>query len=248
MRWIYAREARLLAQFECRIAARADASLLVSEAEAMLFRRQCKQGNGRVEVLENGINTDKFDPATDFTPVGQGDGPLMVMTGQMDYQPNVEAVGWFARDILPLIRKQHPQTRFAIVGRAPTHEVRALANLPGVMVTGEVPDIRPWLASGDVIVAPLLLARGIQNKLLEALAMARPVVASAPAAEGIDATHGEHLLVADRAEDMAAAVVRLLDDDDSAAAMGRAARQRMVDRYGWGARLAPLGPLLGLKT
>src|SRR5690606_27432782 len=102
--------------------------------------------------------------------------------------PNIDAVRWFSNDILPLISNRHPQARFAIVGRAPTDEVRALEKLPGVTVTGEVADVRPWLAAADAAVAPLLLARGVQNKLLEAMAMARPVVASAAAAEGIDAT------------------------------------------------------------
>src|SRR3546814_11040439 len=95
------------------------------------------------------------------------------------------------------MRARHPSARFAIVGRAPTEEVRALETWPGVAVTGEVPDVRPWLAAADAVVAPLLLARGVQNKLLEAMAMARPVVASAAAATGIDAVPGEHLLVAD---------------------------------------------------
>ena len=134
----------------------------------------------------------------------------------------------------------------SIVRRAPTDDVRALGRLAGVTVTGEVPDVRPWLAAADAVVAPLLLARGVQNKLLEAMAMARPVVASAAAAEGIDAVPGEHLLVAEGAPAMADAVSRLFDGPDAAAAMGRAARARMIARYGWDARLAPLGPLLGL--
>ncbi len=166
----------------------------------------------------------------------------------MDYRPNIDAVRWFAGDILPLIRRQHPAARFTIVGRAPTDEVRALARLPGVAVTGEVADVRPWLAAADAVVAPLLLARGVQNKLLEAMAMARPVVASAAAAEGIDAVAGEHLLVADDAAGMAAAVGSLFDDRKGAGRMGQAARVRMISRYGWDARLAPLGELLGLPA
>src|SRR5690606_14562716 len=142
--------------------------------------------------VENGIDTRRFDPAIPFDPVGAGEGPLAVFTGQMDYRPNIDAVRWFAADILPLVRRRHPAARFAIVGRAPTSEVRALETLDGVTVTGEVPDVRPWLAAADVIVAPLLLARGVQNKLLEAMAMARPVVASTAAATGIDAMPDEH--------------------------------------------------------
>ena len=126
--------------------------------------------------------------------------------------------------------------------------MRALAKLHGVLVTGEVPDVRPWLAAADAVVAPLLLARGVQNKLLAAMAMARPVVASAAAATGIDATRGEHLLVADDAAGMAAAVSSLFADREAATRMGQAARAQMIARYGWDARLAPLGDLLGLSA
>ncbi|WP_432770856.1 MAG: TIGR03087 family PEP-CTERM/XrtA system glycosyltransferase [Sphingopyxis sp.] len=246
LHWVHAREAKKLGAFEAAVARTVDASLFVSEAEAALFRARSGLGTDRVRAVENGIDTDRFDPATTLAPVGGGDGPLAVFTGQMDYRPNIDAVRWFAADILPLVRAQHPAARFAIVGRAPTDAVRALATLPGVTVTGEVPDVRPWLAAADAVVAPLLLARGVQNKLLEAMAMARPVVASAAAAEGIDAAPGAHLLVADDAAGIAAAVARLFGDPAAAAAMGRAARDQMIARYGWAARLAPLGGLLGL--
>lgn len=248
LHWVHAREARVLGAYEAEVARRVDASLFVSEAEAALFRARSGLGSGKVRAVENGIDTERFDPALTFDAVDGGEGPLAVFTGQMDYRPNIAAVRWFAADILPLIRRQHPAARFAIVGRAPTDEVRALARLPGVAVTGEVADVRPWLAAADAVVAPLLLARGVQNKLLEAMAMARPVVASAAAAEGIDAVAGEHLLVADDAAGMAAAVGSLFDDREGARRMGQAARARMISRYGWDARLAPLGELLGLPA
>lgn len=248
LNWVHAREAVKLGAFEAEVARRVDSSLFVSEAEAGLFRSRSGLGADKVRAVENGIDTDRFDPAVALEPVARGEGPLAVFTGQMDYRPNIAAVRWFAADILPLIRERHPPARFAIVGRAPTDEVRSLGKLPGVTVTGEVPDVRPWLAAADAVVAPLLLARGIQNKLLEAMAMARPVVASAAAAEGIDATSGEHLLVADDAAGMADAICSLFDDRVMAETMGRAARARMIARYGWDARLAPLGDLLGLPS
>jgi sugar transferase (PEP-CTERM/EpsH1 system associated) len=248
LNWVHAREAVKLGAFEAKVARRVDTSLFVSEAEATLFRDRSGLGADIVRAVENGIDTDRFDPAVTLEPVATGEGPLAVFTGQMDYRPNIDAVRWFATDILPPIRERHPQARFAIVGRAPTDEVRALATLPGVTVTGEVPDVRPWLAAADAVVAPLLLARGVQNKLLEAMAMARPVVASAAAATGIDAVPGEHLLVADDAAGMADAVCRLFDDRAAAAKMGQAARTRMIARYGWDACLAPLGQLLGLPA
>jgi sugar transferase (PEP-CTERM/EpsH1 system associated) len=246
LNWVHRREAAKLGAYEADVARAVDASLFVSEAEAALFRGRSGLGADKVRALENGIDTDRFDPGIALEPVDAGAGPMAVFTGQMDYRPNIDAVRWFATDMLPLIRQRHGQARFAIVGRAPTDEVRALEKLPGVTVTGEVPDVRPWLAAADAVVAPLLLARGIQNKLLEAMAMARPVVASAAAATGIDAAPGEHLLVADDAAAMADAVGSLFDDRAAAAAMGQAARARMIARYGWDARLAPLGDLLGL--
>lgn len=248
LHWVHAREARVLGAYEAAVARRVDASLFVSEAEAALFRARSGLGADKVCAVENGIDTDRFDPALTFDAADGGEGPLAVFTGQMDYRPNIDAVRWFATVILPLVRQRHRAARFAVVGRAPTDEVRALAKLPGVTVTGEVPDVRPWLAAADAMVAPLLLARGVQNKLLEAMAMARPVVASAAAATGIDAIPGEHLLVAEGAEAMADAVGMLFNDRAAAASMGQAARARMIARYGWDARLAPLGELLGLRA
>jgi sugar transferase (PEP-CTERM/EpsH1 system associated) len=248
LNWVHKREARVLGAYEAEVARKVDASLFVSEAEAALFRTQSGLDADKVRAIENGIDTERFDPASQLDAVGTGEGPLAVFTGQMDYRPNIDAVRWFATDILPLIRERHPQARFAIVGRAPTDEVRALAALPGVTVTGEVPDVRPWLAAADAVVAPLLLARGVQNKLLEAMAMARPVVASAAAATGIEASPGEHMFVADGAAAMADAVCHVFDDQAAAAKMGNAARAEMIARYGWDARLAPLGELLGLPA
>jgi polysaccharide biosynthesis protein PslH len=171
---------------------------------------------------------------------GEGFGPLIVFTGQMDYAPNVDAVRWFAGEVMPLL----PRARFAIVGRKPTEAVTRLAG-PRTIVTGAVPDVRSWLAAADVVAAPLAIARGIQNKVLEAMAMARPVVASPAAFEGIEAEPGRHLVVAGGAEAQAEAIAGLLGDPARALAMGQAARARMVEAYRWDARLAPLAGLVG---
>jgi len=238
MRWMLAREARLLAREERAIADRAIASLFVSPAEAALFGTD--EG---VQAIENGIDAAFFDPAT-VVPVDVA-GPLIVFTGQMDYRPNIDAVCWFARAVLPQVRARHPTARFAIVGRKPTSAVQALAG-EAVIVTGEVADVRGWIAAAAVVVAPLLLARGVQNKVLEAMAMARPVVASLPAAEGID--HAGTLRIGSDADGFAREVGALIADPAAAAALGQAARARVVTRYGWDARLAPLGRLLGLGS
>ncbi len=243
-----AQEAKRLFAFERAVAARADLSLFVSEAEATLFAREAGLGGGKISFIENGIDLAAYDPAAPRAAVASGEGPLIVFTGQMDYRPNVEAVEGFARAALPLIRAQQSAARFAIVGRNPTAEVLALAALPGVSVTGEVPDTRDWLAAADVVVAPLKLARGIQNKILEAMAMAKPVVASPAAAEGIDASAEDGLIVAQDIAAQADAVLALLANPARAKAAGRAARQRMIARYGWDARLAGLGAMLGFDT
>ncbi|BBD97493.1 glycosyl transferase family 1 [Sphingobium amiense] len=244
MAWINRREGRVLLDFERRAAERASVSAFVSEAEAALFRDTLQLGADRVVAIENGVALDYFDPALTFTPADHGGGPLIVFTGQMDYRPNVEAVESFVAEALPAIRHVHPDVRFAIVGRAPTPAVLALAKEPGVIVTGGVPDVRGWLAAADVVVAPLRIARGIQNKVLEAMAMARPVVASPQAAEGIDATDGEHLLIAPNPQDEAARVLDVLADAGARMTLGRAARARMEARYRWAATLAKVPDLL----
>ncbi len=235
---LHAREGRLLADWEACVARRADASLFVSEGEAALFTARSGL-TSRVHVVGNGIDTDQFSPDADFAPLPDRVAPLLVFTGQMDYPPNIAAATLIAREVMPKL----PQARFAIVGRAPTAEVRGLASAQ-VEVTGEVPDVRPWLAAADVVVAPLAVARGVQNKLLEAMAMARPVVASSAALDGIDLSRGRHAFAADGAEATAGAVAQLLADPQRAKAMGTAARALMIERYGWDAQLAPLDVLL----
>ncbi|WP_294253468.1 TIGR03087 family PEP-CTERM/XrtA system glycosyltransferase [uncultured Sphingomonas sp.] len=239
MAWVHKREASLLLAHERRVAGLSDASLFVSDAEATLFRERTNAP--RVHAIENGIDTVFYDPAGRFEPLG-GEGPLLVFTGQMDYRPNIEAIRWFAEKVFPRVRRAHPDARLAVVGRAPTPAVQALAERPGVLVTGSVPDVRDWLAAAALVVAPLQLARGIQNKVLEGMAMARAVVASPAAAEGVD--HAGTLCVAEGADAFGGAVLRLLDDPDTAAALGAAARARVIARYSWDARLAPLDALL----
>lgn len=246
MAMINRREGRLLAAFEARMSRRADASLFVSDAEAQLFRARSEAH--RVEVIGNGIDVDRFDPGRDdIAPLAsRPDGPLIVFTGQMDYRPNIEAVQSFAGDVMPRLRASFPSIHFAIVGRAPTAELRALDGKGGVIVTGEVPDTRSWLAAADLVVAPLRIARGVQNKVLEAMAMACPVLVSAAAFEGIDAVASEHLMVAGDVDEEAIIAAELLADPARREALGRAARGHVEARYRWDAQLAPLAAILGL--
>jgi len=246
LRWVHAREARLLGRFEGQAARRADITTLVSVPEAALLRDRIG-GAADIRALGNGIDTVHYDPAQPWpTPWGAAAGPHLVFTGQMDYPPNMAAVETFARQTMPLLRRAYPDTRFHIVGRQPSPGVRALAALPGVDVTGAVDDTRLWLAAADIVVAPLQIARGVQNKVLEAMAMARPVVLSAAAAQGIEADNGAHFVIADGAEAEAAAICGLIAAPEVAAAIGQAARAHVVQHYGWAARLAPLAGWLGM--
>jgi sugar transferase (PEP-CTERM/EpsH1 system associated) len=240
MRWVNRREGEKLFAFERATAARADLCLFVSEAEAGVFRAMT--GLANIRALSNGIDVDHFDPAAIFPRLSdaeRGEGALLLFTGQMDYAPNVQAVAWFANEVLPHV----PHARFAIAGRNPVSAVRALAG-ERVIVAGAVADMRAWLAAADIVVAPLKLARGIQNKVLEAMAMAKPVVASAAAFEGIEAVPGRDLIVADDARTTAEAIKRLLAAPERAAAMGAAARLQMDRSYRWEARLAPLAAMV----
>jgi sugar transferase (PEP-CTERM/EpsH1 system associated) len=242
---IYAREARLLAIEEARLASRADATLLVSENEASLLRgRVASEAN--IIALGNGIDTAGFDPnaVLPHRALSGDTGPGIVFTGQMDYPPNVAAVQRFARAIMPTIRKRYPGAQFHVVGRAPSSEVRALAGINGTRVWGEVPDVRPFLAAADIVTAPLTIARGVQNKVLEAMAMARPVVLTPEAATGIDAMDGEHYAVGASDDDLAERTLGLLADGPAALAMAAAARRFVVERKGWHAALQPLANLV----
>ncbi|WP_420382504.1 TIGR03087 family PEP-CTERM/XrtA system glycosyltransferase [Novosphingobium sp.] len=240
VRAIHAREARVLGAYEERFARRADIALLVTPEERDLFIAGLANPKGiTVGALGNGIDAVTFAP--DAVPAEPGlASPQIVFTGQMDYAPNVAAVVMFARDVMPLVRARYPAAGFAIVGRAPNAEVRALQGVNGTHVTGEVADVRPWLAGADVVTAPLLIARGVQNKVLEAMAMARPVVLTSAAATGIGARDGHQFAIAEGAPALAARVLALLDDGDAALAMGASARAFVLAHAGWDAVLAPL--------
>lgn len=244
--WVYGREAKLLSAEEARLVARADTTLLVSEAEADLLRARVGGGRGNIRAIGNGIDTALFDPqAVEPHPalVSEG-GPHFVFTGQMDYPPNVAAAERAARGIMPLVRMRHPEAQFHVVGRAPSASVRALEGVNGTRVWGEVPDVRPFLAAADIVLAPLAIARGIQNKVLEAMAMARPVVLTREAETGIGGLYGEHYSVGHDDVGLAGAALDLLADGPCALAMAAAARRFVVAEKSWEAALAPLTRVL----
>ena len=242
-RWVWAREARLLRGFERRAALAYDRTLLVSAAECARFAEIAPESRDRVFAVENGVDLERFSPTLAFATPFEGAGPHLVFTGTMDYWPNADAVDWFAREVVPMLRAVRPTTMFHVVGANPTPDVMALARRPGVAVTGRVDDVRPYVAHADVVVTPLRIARGIQNKLLEAMAMGRPVVASPEAFEGVRAEPGRDLLVADGAAATRDAILAVLDGAHPQ--MGLHARHAVERSYGWPASLARLDALLG---
>jgi sugar transferase (PEP-CTERM/EpsH1 system associated) len=248
--WLLERENKLLRVEEERLSRIADRTLLVSEAEAALLRSRLDEpGRARIEALGNGIDFAAFDPAATapHPQLAATPGPHFVFTGQMDYPPNIAAVLRFARAILPEIRRTQLAAQFHIVGRAPTGDVRALDG-EGVCVWGEVPAVQPFLAGADIVVAPLSIARGIQNKVLEAMAMARPVLLTPSAATGIDATDGIHFAIEEHDNGFASRALALLADHEAADAMGRGARRLVTETMSWPAMLASLPRLVGREA
>jgi sugar transferase (PEP-CTERM/EpsH1 system associated) len=240
--WVYRREARLLLKHDRAVAARTTAGLFVSPAEAALFRQLAPEVADRIVSVANGVDTAYFDPSQDFPNPFRSNATHVVFTGAMDYWPNVEAVTWFADTVLPLLRRFHP-IEFVIVGSNPGATVTALGERDGIQVTGRVPDIRPYLAHAHAVVAPLNIARGVQNKVLEAMAMARPVVVTPQALEGIAARPGHEVLEAPRQpEHFAATLLDALSPDHCG--LGVAARRLVCRDYSWPGTLAMLDGLL----
>jgi polysaccharide biosynthesis protein PslH len=236
MRHVYRREWQKIAELEQRIARESDLSVLVSGAEARLFARQNPESAARIRGVSNGVDHRYFDPALDHPPVYDTTLPNFVFTGTMDYPPNADAVIWFATEILPRIRRTLPAARFHIVGSNPSSDVLRLARIDGVFVTGRVPDVRPYIAYATASVAPMRIARGIQNKVLEAMAMGRAVVLTSGALEGIDADPATETILADTVETFADACCRMATTDDGRV-IGAAARARILRDYDWNSTL-----------
>jgi len=237
--WLYRREGRALLEYERSVVHQAKASFFVTDKEVALFEALAPDCAGLVRASGNGVDAEYYSPDTNrATPFPRDEIPI-VFTGAMDYRPNVDAVEWFAKEVLPALRQRWPRLRFHVVGRSPTAAVQALT-ADGVNVTGTVPDVRPFLQYAAVVVAPLRLARGVQNKILEAMAMARPVVAAAACADAIDAVPGRDLLAAATAEDFVTIVNGLLQEPQHAAGIGHAARECVLAGYSWDARLRDL--------
>jgi len=240
---IFKREGARLLAFDRAVANAAAASVFVTSAEAQLFRTLAPECATRVHYAQNGVDTEYFSPLHKLPNPFRVDEDTIVFTGAMDYWPNIDAVNWFAQEAFPEIVARHPRARFYIVGSQPAPVVQALARDARVVVTGRVPDVRPYLRHARVVVAPLRVARGIQNKVLEAMAMARPVVVSAAAARALSGVPGIDFEVAEDVPDLVRHTLALMDIQRGAA-LGKAARERVLADYDWTTNLTPFDTLL----
>jgi len=249
MSWLYRREGSHLLAFERSVAQRSHRSFFVTDKEVELFRTLAPESAQRVDAISNGVDADFFSPDPRRpTPFETSAQIPVVFTGAMDYWPNIDAVTWFVTDVLPALHQQWPHLCFYIVGRHPPPEVTALASPGKVVVTGTVADVRPYLQHAAVVVAPLRVARGIQNKILDAMAMARPVVASQACVQAINAQPEVELLSATTAADFVKQISALLLSPQRSASVGQASRQRVLHSYSWEAHLSKIDPYLKFKA
>lgn len=243
--WVYRREGRVLLDYEREVAAEFAASVFVTDEEAALFRQRAPAVSPtRVVAIANGVDTEYFNPDRDYPNPYSADERVLTFTGAMDYWANVDAVSWFARTVFPAILHALPDSRFYIVGARPTAEVQQLAMLPGVRVTGTVPDVRPYLAHAQLAVAPLRIARGVQNKVLEAMAMAQPVLATSAAMEGILPCPDSQASVADDPATLVQRTLALLADQPERERRGRIGREWVLRHYHWERNLSQISLLL----
>jgi len=243
MSCVYALEGRRLADYERKVAETFDHSIFVTEAEAKIFRNKNLHIKN-ITAISNGVDLDYFSPTVSQHPSTINQQPVIVFTGVMNYFANVDGVVWFTKEILPLIRKEIPEIRFYIVGRNPTKEVLSLALDSSVTVTGYVPDTREYLKMAAVVAAPLRIARGIQNKVLEAMAMGIPVVATPQAFEGVEAEPGRDLILGGDVRKIAEGVIGLVKEGSLRKSIGDNARRTIEKNYCWSKNLEKLDNVL----
>lgn len=236
--WLYHTEGWRLRKLEKHLTERVRSVVLVSEAEANLYRHFCNRGS--VHAVTNGVAMEYFKPMPQ--PKEHG----CVFVGALDYLPNVEGITWFCHEVWPELRRHRPNLTVDLVGRRPEAAVKRLAQLPGVRLVGQVPDVRPYVARGAVAIVPVRIARGVQNKVLEALAMAKAVVASPQSIAGLKALNGRDLLVAATAEEWVEKLDNLLADAELRHQLGSAGRRYVEENHRWERCLQPFRQLLGL--
>lgn len=245
MNWLWRRESRCLLQYESAVARDFKASVFVSKAEAELFQKLAPQVANKVMHCNNGVDTAYFTPQMNFPNPYDSGRQVIVFTGAMDYWANVDAVTWFSKEVFPLIQRKKANAQFYIVGSKPTESVLRLAKQDSVSVTGFVEDVRPYLANASLVVAPLRIARGIQNKVLEAMAMAKPIVVTPAAMEGIDLCPTYKPPISNDVVAFADLCVKLLDTSGEYEP-GLTGRECVLANYSWDNTFNGIGELLNL--
>ena len=248
--FIYNREARLLATHEQAYLKEFDKVSLVTSDETKLFKSMSPQSlHEKIITITNGVDTNYFDPSAEFDftdkPVHQE--KMVCFTGAMDYWANVDAVVWFCENVWPKVLNIVPEATFYVVGGKPTPQVQKLSELPGVIVTGRVVDVRPFIAAADVCVGPLQIARGIQNKMLEAMSMAKPVVMTSLAAEGIELNETQQQCITDDPIQFAELIVGVLSAPNNFIQEGVDNRNWITQKYGWEAALSPISKIFNVN-
>jgi len=237
LKQVYTREADRLLMYEKKINREFDVSIFVSENEADLFKKKVPEAKNLIPV-KNGVDFEYFSKQNQQQKKNKH--PAILFTGAMDYYANIQGVTWFAKKILPIIKQEIPGIDFIIAGSNPSKKVKELSNIDGISVTGYVDDIRTCYHKADISVVPLKIARGIQNKILEAMAMKLPVVCTSEALSGIDAKPGVDLILADEAREFAEAVIYLLKNQTLAEKIAISANRKIKEHYSWNACLSRL--------
>lgn len=242
-KWIYNREYKLLKEYEKLVQKKADYCLFTTDKEIELFKKNINTGvnTDNLITIGNGLDNKYFQPvATQFSKHL----PVFIFTGVMDYKPNVDAVIWFSKSIWPMVINKCPKARFIIAGMKPTKTVRSLAQIEGVEVTGFVDDIRDYYKQANFFVAPLRIARGVQNKVLEAFACKLPVITTPNAIQGIDCEPEEHVLKATTANEFITQIERLIASADLRDKISNNALELVRTKYSWEGQLQKLDKLI----
>ncbi len=244
MSWVFAREAETLSRFEAKVANKSACSILVSDDEARLMRGRLQERNieAFVQGIPNGVDISAFAPENYDTPAA---GHRIIFTGAMDYAPNVEAVVWFAENVFEKLKQEIAGIEFLIAGRPVASAVQRLGRRDGIVVLGAVDDMAAEIAKADIVIAPLQTARGIQNKVLEGMAMAKPVVCTRAANEGINAEHGITALLSETPDEFVQAIRSLLDSAPMRQSIGGAARNFVDQKFSWKAAFSSIDTVVG---
>ena len=246
MSWLYLRESKYLLAYEARMAKEFDSTVLVSKEEATFFKKLVPEVTKKIEYRVQGVDSKFFDPYINYPEYYKKNDKVFVFIGAMDYWPNADAAIWFGKSIVPEIRKLYSDFKFYVVGMNPQNEVKELENIEGITVTGGVKDVRPYLAHAMAAILPLRVARGIQNKVLEAMAMQKPVIATSNAMQGIKSCPGYKPLIADDEKMLINAVKEIIEqlpNND----MLKQGRKCILEKYNWDTNLQKIKVLLTSK-